>query len=444
MRCSEYGSRLILKLFNMTTIKELHILKQTFFSLFISFVLLLFSNFTFAQEIDLLLKGGHVIDPKNNIDSKMDIAIIGGKISSVSANIPASSSKKTVDVSGLYVTPGIIDMHVHVFQGNDPDSYIANGHTSVPADAFSFRAGVTTMVDAGSSGWRNFRQFKKQSIDRSQTRILALLNIVGTGMFGRFEEQDVTDMNPVMTANMIKRMFPEIIVGIKSAHYWGDFTQVDRAVEAGKLADVPVMVDFGEHSPPNSIESLFMEHLRPGDIFTHTFSYGPKNRETVVDEDGKVKSFVFAAQKRGIVFDVGHGGGAFSWRQAIPSFEQGFKPNVISTDLHTESMNGGMKDMSNVMSKFLSMGMPIQEVILRSTWNPANVIKRPDLGHLSVGSEADIAVFNLKKGDFGFVDVRRTKVDGTQKLEAELTIRAGRIVWDLNGISMPVWSDELN
>lgn len=397
-----------------------------------------------AQEFDLLLKGGHVIDPKNNIDSKMDVAITNGKISRVAVNIPPTSSKKTVDVTGLYVTPGIIDMHVHVFPGNDQGSYIANGHTSVPADAFSFRAGVTTMVDAGSSGWRNFRQFKEQAIDKSQTRILALLNIVGTGMYGRFEEQDVTDMNPVMTANMITRMFPDIIVGIKSAHYWGDFTQVDRAVEAGKLANVPVMVDFGEHTPPNSIESLFMQHLRPGDMFTHTFSYGPRNRETVVDENLKVKPFIFEAQKRGIIFDVGHGGGAFSWRQAIPSMEQGFKPNVISTDLHTESMNGGMKDMSNVMSKFLNIGMSLQDAILRSTWNPANVIKRPDLGHLSVGAEADVAVFNLQDGNFGFVDIRRTKIEGTKKLQAELTLRAGRVVWDLNGISMPVWTDELN
>jgi dihydroorotase len=420
---------------------RLALLVRTFiFCAFFSLGLVVNAN---AQEFDLLLKGGHVIDPKNNIDSKMDVAITGGKISKVAANIPSTSSKKTVDVSGLYVTPGIIDMHVHVFPGNDPGSYIANGHTSVPADAFSFRAGVTTMVDAGSSGWRNFRQFKEQTIDRSQTRVLALLNIVGTGMYGRFEEQDVTDMNPVMTANMITRMFPNLIVGIKSAHYWGDFTQVDRAVEAGKLANVPVMVDFGEHTPPNSIESLFMQHLRPGDMFTHTFSYGPKNRETVVDENGKVKPFIFEAQKRGIIFDVGHGGGAFSWRQAIPSIEQGFRPNVISTDLHTESMNGGMKDMSNVMSKFLNIGMSLQDVILRSTWNPANVIKRTDLGHLSVGSEADVAVFNLKEGDFGFVDIRRTKINGTQKLEAELTLRAGRIVWDLNGISMPVWTDEL-
>ena len=396
-----------------------------------------------AQPIDILLKGGHVIDPKNKLDGQMDIAITGTKISQVAANIPATNAKKVIDVSGLYVTPGLIDMHVHVFNGTEPDAYIANGFTSLPPDGFTFRAGVTTVVDAGSSGWRNFRLFKKQTIDRSQTRVLALLNIVGTGMTSRFEEQDVTDMNPVQTAHMIKKLFPDIIVGIKAAHYWGDFTQVDRAVEAGNLANVPVMVDFGEHDPPLSIEDLFMKHLRPGDIFTHTFSYGPANRETVVDENGRVKSFIYEAQKRGIIFDVGHGGGAFSWRQAIPSMQQGFKPNVISTDLHTESMNSGMKDLSNTMSKFLNIGMSLQDVILRTTWNPAITIKRTDLGNLSVGAEADIAVFNVRKGDFGFIDIRKTKIKGTQKLETELTIRAGKIVWDLNGLSTPMWDTEI-
>jgi len=405
----------------------------------LTFVPLLFCLSLQAQEIDILLKGGHVVDPKNKIDANMDVAIFNGKITQVAADIPIAGAKKVIDVSGLFVTPGLIDMHVHVFTGNDLDAYIANGPTSVAPDGFTFRAGVTTVVDAGSSGWRNFRQFKEQTIDKAQTRVLALVNIVGTGMVGRFEEQDVADMNPTMTAHMIKQLFPDIIVGIKAAHYWGDFTQVDRAVEAGNLANVPVMVDFGEHEPPNSIEALFMKHLRPGDIFTHTYSYGPTKRETVVDESGKVKPFIFAAQKRGIIFDVGHGGGAFSWRQAVPAMQQGFKPDVISTDLHTQSMNGGMKDLDNVLSKFINMGMTVQDAISRSTWAPANVIKRTDLGNLSVGAEADIAVFSVRKGDFGFMDVRGTRLKGTQKLEAELTIRAGKIVWDLNGISAPVW-----
>ncbi|HUQ65686.1 MAG TPA: amidohydrolase/deacetylase family metallohydrolase [Flavitalea sp.] len=388
-----------------------------------------------AQKIDILLKGGHVIDPKNNIDGVMDVAITNGKIQQVASSIAVANATKVVDVTGLYVTPGLIDMHAHVFHGTDIDSYLANGLTGLPADGFTFRTGITTVVDAGSSGWRNFRQFKKQTIDKSQTRVLAFLNIVGSGMYSRYEEQDTSDMNPEMAANMILKLFPELIVGIKSAHYWGGFTQVDKAVTAGKLAHVPVMVDFGEHEPPNSIQELFMKHMRPGDIFTHTYSYGPKGRETVVDENGKVKPFVFEAQKRGIVFDVGHGGGAFSWRQAIPAMQQGFLPNVISTDLHTQSMNGGMKDLSNVISKFLAMGMTLQDAIARSTWNPAMVINRKELGNLSPGTEADVAVFNLRKGDFGFTDIRNIQFKGKEKLEAELTIRAGKVVWDLNGIA---------
>ena len=396
-----------------------------------------------AQMIDILLKGGHVIDPKNKIDSKMDVAIADGKIFQVAPDISEKDARNVIDLSGMYVTPGLIDMHVHAFHGTDPGSYIANGWDALPPDGFTFRAGVTTLVDAGSAGWRNFRTFKQQTIDRSQTRVLAFLNIVGAGMYGRFEEQDVTDMNPVMTAYMVIRLFPDILVGIKSAHYWGpDFTQVDRAVEAGKLANVPVMVDLGEHHPPLSIEELFTKHLRPGDIWTHTYANAPKDREVPVDENGKVKPFIFEAQKRGIIFDVGHGGGAFHWKQAIPSIQQGFIADVISSDLHTGSMNSGMKDMTNLLSKFLNMGLSLQDVILRSTWNPAVVIKRADLGNLSVGTVADVAVFSVRKGDFGFLDVRGKKMKGTQKLEAELTIRAGKIVWNLNGLGAPDWDAE--
>ena len=404
-------------------------------------LLCFFAITTYAQRqqrTDILIKGGHVIDPKNKIDGKMDILIKAGKIAQVAKDIAAGSDETVIDATGLYVTPGLIDMHVHVFNGNEPGSYIANGQTSVQVDAFTFRAGVTTVVDAGSSGWRNFRQFKEQTIDKAQTRVLALLNVVGTGMYGRFEEQDVNDMNPEMNAYMISKLFPEILVGLKSAHYWGGFTSVDKAVESGKLANVPVMVDFGEHDPPNSISDLFLKHFRPGDIFTHTYAYGPDERETVADANGKVKPFVFEAQKRGIKFDVGHGGGAFTWRQAIPSIQQGFKPDVISSDLHTASMNSGMKDMTNLMSKFLNIGLTLNEVIERTTVNPANIINRPELGNLSVGAVADVSIFNLRKGDFGYLDVRRLKIKGTQRLEAELTMRAGRVMWDLNGLASKI------
>jgi dihydroorotase len=402
-------------------------------------LLFILPSAVFCQKIDILIKNGHVIDPKNKIDAKMDVAIAEGKIMQVAPSISSANATKVIDATGLYVTPGLIDMHVHVFLGTDNDMYIANGPTSVQPDAFTFRAGVTTVVDAGSAGWKNFRQFKKQTIDQAKTRVLAFINISSNGMTSRYDEQDIQDMNPVMTSLMITKLFPNIIVGIKASHYWGDFGQVDKAVEAGKMAKVPVIVDFGEHDPPNSIQDLFFKHLRPGDIFTHTYANGPKERETVVDENGKVKPFIFEAQKRGTVFDVGHGGGAFSWIQAVPAMEQKFYPNTISTDLHTQSMNGGMKDMANVVSKFIAMGMSIQDAILRSTWNPAMVINRPDLGNLSVGSDADVAILNLQQGDFGYLDVRNLKYKGKQKLVAELTIRAGKVVWDLNGLAATLY-----
>ncbi len=397
-----------------------------------------------AQEFDVLLKGGHVIDPKNQIDGPMDIAITGDKIARVAPDIPAAQAKKVVNVKGLYVTPGIIDMHTHVFHGTSEARFtgfqITNGFGSVIPDDFTFRSGVTTVVDAGSSGWRDFHLFKKQTVDNSRTRVLAFISIAGHGMLGTVHAQDVTDMNPVATA-FVMNEYPDIIVGIKAHHYQGhDFIPVDRAVEAGKLTSKPVMVDFGGTKPALSIKSLFMEHLRPGDIFTHTYAYSLPGRESVVDENDQVKPFVFEAQKSGRIFDVGHGAGAFRWHVAINSVQQGFLPNTISTDLYAASRNAGMKDMANVMSKFLAMGLTVQEVILRSTWNPANVIQHPELGHLSEGAGADIAVFNVRKGNFGFMDARGAVLNGTEKFEAELTVRAGNIVWDLNGISGEHWN----
>ena len=411
--------------------------------LFFASILFLLTSHLSAQTYDLLLKGGHLIDPYNGIDGKFDVALIRDTVAKVARDIPESEARKVIQLKGKYISPGLIDMHVHVFHGNQPDAYIADGYTSLPPDGFTFRSGVTTVVDAGSAGWRNFPLFKKQTIDRAKTRVLAFLNIAGTGMVSRYEEQNVDDMNPQQVAYMINRLYPEIIIGIKSAHFWGGFEQVDKAVAAGRLANVPVMVDFGEHQPPNSIRSLFFDHLRPGDMFTHTFAHGPKNRETVVDDSLKVKPFIFEAQKRGIVFDVGHGGGAFSFRQAKPAMEQGFWPDVISTDLHTESMNAGMKDLNNVMSKFLNMGMPLKEVVARVTSHPARVIHRPMLGQLAKGTVADLCVFEVQEGAFGFLDVRGYKLDGTLRIQNLMTLRAGKVVWDLYGMAAADWKSEI-
>jgi dihydroorotase len=385
-------------------------------------------------QYDLLLKGGHVIDAKNGINAVRDVAVSGGKIAAVAADIPGDRARAVVDVSGLYVTPGLVDIHVHVFADSMAREY--TGEHGVRPDGFTFRSGVTTVVDAGSSGWRNFEQFKKNVIDKSRTRVFAMLNIVGSGMGGREDvEQNTSDMEAGKTAEMAKR-HPDVVVGVKIAHYKGpEWIAVERAVEAGKLANIPVMVDFADFRKERPFQDLVGSKLRPGDIYTHTYL----RAVPMLDDAGKVLPYLFAAQKRGIIFDVGHGAGSFSWRQAIPAVRQGFYPNSISTDLHVQSMNAGMKDMLNVASKFLNLGMPLDQVIARCTWNPAREIHREQYGHLSPGAVADIAVLRVEKGQFGFVDSSRTRMAGTQRLIAEMTFKDGRAVWDLNGLTSPAW-----
>ena len=406
----------------------------------LSILVLFITSLGGAQEFDILIKGGSVIDSKNDLNGILDVAIKDGKIARVGDNIPDNLATSVISAKGFLVCPGLIDIHSHNFHGTEPNAYLSNSFTALPPDGFSFRSGVTTIVDVGGAGWKNFRTFKEQTIDRSKTRVLSFLNIIGSGMKGGAIEQNLDDMNPKLTA-LVAKQYPGIIVGVKLAHYSGfDWTPTERVVEAGKLANIPVMIDFGGSNPELSIEKLFMEKLRPGDIFTHAYAH-VKGRIPIVDENGKVHHFAFRAQERGIIFDVGHGGGSFLFEQAIPAMEQGFKPNSISTDLHTGSMNGGMKDIINIMSKFLNMKMPIDEVIASVTWNPAKIIKRTDLGHLSIGAVADLTVLNIRKGEFGFIDTKGNKMKGDKKLECELTIREGKIVYDLNGISAPIWNE---
>jgi dihydroorotase len=391
-----------------------------------------------AQSFNIVIKNGHVIDPKNKIDGVMDIAIKDGKIAALGRNIDTKDAIQVVNAKGFIVTPGLIDIHTHNFVGTNGDQAYMNGPLGVVPDGFTFRSGVTTVVDAGSSGWRSFPDFKKNIIDRSQTRVLAFLNIVGQGMRGGSFEQDVNDMDAALTAKTVREN-REQLVGVKLAHFDGhNWTAADRAAEAGRTADVPVMIDFGGSIPPLSIEELYFKHLRPGDIFTHCFAQ-LSSREFIVDTvTKKVKPFVIEARKRGIIFDVGYGGISFSFSQAIPAVKAGFYPNSISTDLHTGSMNNAMKDQLSVMSKFLVMGMPLQEVIKASTWNPAVEIKREELGHLSPGSVADVTILNVREGKFGFFDYTGYRINGNKKFECEMTIRNGRIVYDLNGIASPV------
>lgn len=391
-----------------------------------------------AQPYSLLIKGGHVIDPKHGRDGVMDVAIADGKIAEVAASIDAAKARTVVDASGLYVVPGLIDLHAHVFHGTEPDAYLSNGLVAVPPDSHSFRSGQTTLVDVGGAGWRNFAQFKANIIDTSKTRVLSFLNIVGAGMRGGPAEQNLADMDARLTAMRI-RQHPGIIVGIKVAHYNGpEWDPVTRAVEAGTETNVPVMIDFGGNTPPLSLEALLNTHLRPGDLLTHMYAH-VRGRLPIVNEQGQVEPYVLAARKRGVLFDVGHGGGSFLWRQAVPATKQGFFPDVISTDLHTGSMNAGMKDILNTMSKMMVLGMPLTDVIRANTAKAAAVIQRDDLGHLGVGTEADVAVLAVRKGEFGFIDSAGGRMTGSQKLECELTLRAGQVVWDLNGRAASDW-----
>ncbi len=383
---------------------------------------------------DLLLKGGHVIDARNGVSAVRDVAIANGTVAAVAETIAPEEAFKTVDVSGLYVTPGLVDIHAHVYTGTGERGSYA-GDNSVYPDGFTYRSGVTTIVDAGGSGWRNFEHFRQTIIRRSKTRVLAFLNIVGHGMRGELYEQDLADMDPGPTAELAAR-HKGVIVGIKTAHYRSpEWLPVERAVEAGKRAGIPVMVDFGDNKPERPLAELLTSKLRPGDIYTHCYS---GNRDELVS--GKVNSGMWEGQKRGVIFDVGHGGGSFFWRIAVPATEQGFWPDSISTDLHVGSMNSGMKDQTNVMSKFLALGMSLDDVVARSTWNPAREIGHEELGHLSVGAPADVAVLKLETGTFGFADSHGARLDGTQKLVCELTVHHGKVVYDLNGISRPLWN----
>ena len=396
---------------------------------------------TALPAYDLLLQGGHVLDDKNHIDAVMDVAIKDGKIAKVAEHISPTDALKTIDTKGLYVTPGLIDIHVHVYNGTGERNSYA-GDNSVPPDGFTFRVGVTTVVDAGCSGWKNFEDFKQRIIDRSKTRVLAMLNIVGAGMRGDKYEQNTADMDGEATAKMALK-YPQTVVGIKTAHFGGpEWIPVEQAVIAGTKANIPVMVDFGTNHPDTRpLYDLLNKKLRPGDIYTHMYS-GLRNEQDPVTM-GPSKAFI-DGRKRGIYFDTGTGGGSFKFSLAVPMVKDGFIPDSISTDLHIGSMNGATKDELNVASKMMAIGLSLKEAVAEMTSHPAHEIKHEELGNLSEGSVADVAVLRLEKGHYGFTDMQNTRVDGTEKLVDELTIKDGKIVYDLNGMEALPWNAPLD
>ncbi|HEY0163488.1 MAG TPA: amidohydrolase/deacetylase family metallohydrolase [Edaphobacter sp.] len=392
------------------------------------------------KQYDLLLKGGHVIDVKNNIDAIRDVAIKDGKIAKIAVGIPADSAIRTVNVTGLYVTPGLIDIHVHVFWGLTKNDY-AGGDWSVMPDGYTLKSGVTTVVDAGSAGWRNFDVFKERVIDRSQTRVLAMLNIVGNGMGSGGIEQNKEDMDGEKTGEMALK-YPGLIVGVKSAHFTGpEWLPYDQAIKAGTMAHIPVMIDYGSRRVERPLEQLLESKLRPGDIYTHAFSGNRGEQDEATGGPGKG---MWEGRKRGIYFDVGHGQSSFNFSVAVPLIKAGFIPDSISTDIHTDNLNEGLKDQLTTANKFLAMGLPVKEVIAEMTWHPAVEVQQTQLGQLSEGAIADIAVLNLRHGDFGYIDGSGYVMKGHEKLECELTLMNGKFVYDLNGRASDPWDQPIS
>jgi dihydroorotase len=392
-------------------------------------------------ELDLVLAGGHVIDPAGGVDGPVDVGIAGGRVVRVAPDIGEPATLR-VDVSGLLVTPGILDIHTHVYPFDHQPTSSVQG---LSADAHLLASGVTTTVDAGTTGWRDFGDFKERFIDRATVRILAYVNIASRGMVRGESEQTVADLDPGLAA-AVARAYPEIVVGIKTAHYWTakpwdeehtPWASVDRAVMAGEMCGKPVMVDFWPRPPERSYPDLILNRLRPRDIHTHVFA----QQFPIVGPDGKLYDHLFRARERGVLFDLGHGAGSFWFRNAVPAVEQGFPPDTISTDFHMANVNGPVVGMLHTMSKCLAMGMPLREVIARSTAEPARLIGRPELGTLAVGAEADVAVLRHHRGRFGYADCGRARLVGEGKLECALTVRAGRIVYDPTGMSMPPWRE---
>lgn len=379
-------------------------------------------------KYDLLLKGGHVIDPANKIDGTMDVGISGRSIGAVAEDIPASEAARVADVKGWIVTPGLVDLHAHScgFSG------------AMFPDEMCLPYGVTTMVDCGGAGWRTFDDFNRNVVQKAAVRVFGLLNIVGAGMVGD-PEQVVADMDPELTAECITGR-GDILVGVKVAHFQGPgWESVDRGVEAARLSGTFCLIDQNA-KPTRPFSEMLLEHMNPGDGVTHCYGYG----KPMIGNDGKVKPHYIEAREKGIKFDVGHGNNSFSFSMAVPALEQGFAPDTISTDMHRMSMRTSRATMTEVMSKFLAMGMPLADVIEKSTVTAAEWIKRPDIGTLTPGAPADVAVLERVERPAGLSDSGPTGyriMKTNQRLVCQLTIKDGNVMWDYDGASKDDWAD---
>lgn len=370
---------------------------------------------------DLILKGGHVIDASQKLDGIADVAFAGGKVAAVGRNLAAGPTTEVRDVAGYIVSPGLIDMHTHVYWGGTS--------LGIDAEEFCRTSGVTTAIDTGSAGPGNFLGFRKHVIERSEVRILAYLHVSFAGiyafsntiMYG--ESQDMKLMAPRDAVEVYEKN-RDVLVGIKvrvGLHASGDqgTHPLNIALQVADEVGAPLMCHI-DHPPP-SYEAV-LDMLRPGDVLTHAFRPFPN---APVNAQGKVKPEVVAARKKGVLFDIGHGKGSFSFKTARAMLANGFYPDTISSDVHTLCINGPAYDQVTTMSKFLCLGMPLAEVIKESTLNAAHALKRPELGSLKPGSVGDATILSVKEGKFDYEDVLGEHMTGDKKIIAEATVVGG-------------------
>lgn len=389
---------------------------------------------------DYILKNGKVYNSQSRCFEEKNIVVSEGKITAMEAGIEKEGITE-IDLEGMILSPGLIDMHTHIYPlcGSSEDTL-----PMIDGEAHMFQNGVTTAVDAGSCGSKDFFDFKDRFIDKSKLRILAFINIAHGGMVSLASELEPRNFY-VETAAAIAREIKEV-VGVKTAHYHVGkpfdeehpaWASVDAAVRAGELAGKPVMADVQPYLPGRSYEELILQRLRPGDIHTHVYA----QQFHILNEKNEIQEFMLEARKRGTLFDLGHGAGSFWFRNAIPAYEQGFYPDTLSTDLYLHNVNGPAYGLLNVMSKYLNIGMPLEEVLYRTTARPAEIIGHQELGKLEVGMDADISVLRVKEGNFGFADSGNARMQGKQMLECMLTIRAGEFVYNPMAYGMPDWKN---
>lgn len=372
-----------------------------------------------APEFDAVIAGGEVVDPGSGFSGQLDVAIKDGKIAAVEAGIDKSRAAKVIDAAGQYVTPGLIDLHTHIYWGAT--------YWGIEPDPVAARTGVTTWLDVGSAGSYNFPGFRRYVAEASKCKVFSLLNLSSIGLVGPTWELANLDYCDVPLAEQMIDENRDLILGVKAridkdTTRGTDIRPLQLARELADKVDLPLMVHIGQ-GPPWLPE--IVQYMKPGDILTHCFTGHPNK---IVDNDGAVLPFIQELHDAGVILDIGHGAGSFSFITAEAAIKQGFLPDVISTDIHQMAIQGPMFDMPVTLSKFLSLGMTLEQVIEATTAKPAKAMRKPELGSLKPGSAADVALFRIDEDDFTFQDIFMNERKGTQLLVNTATLVDGEVL----------------